>query len=690
MGSQLTGVLRPDVEIIQPGKHGDYPMLFDPQSDSYYRISSQTLRVVSHLTVSLPISQFIEKLSGQGVTVTLEDMVHLLAFLHQNNLMAPEPGQTREKYRNLQEAKEKTAFLRFSSSFLFIRFPAWKPEAFFRHMAPYVSWLWSKWFIIAIMIPAILGYILALRDFPKVRDTLLDSICWAGFVKYSLAIVIVKLFHELAHSLAAIGHNCPVRGIGIGLMIFYPRLYTDITDAWRLPRGERLLLDGAGIIAELIIGGLSALLWCYLPPGQLQSTLFYLFAVSAIGTIFANGNPLIRFDGYYILCDLLGIDNLMAQASSCFREYWQRILFHVGTIKPRKHTVFLLLFGASAFIYRIFLNLSIFLLIYHRFLKAAAVILLCLMLYGSLIYPLYNEIRSLRKYSKATGSYAAFVTLTILAVIGVLILFVPVNFSFSLPAEVKPEIIQVLAVDEGGYLTESVSDIPRFVKKGELILQLSSPQLGFAKERLKTVGAMDRAVLEQQLLTPERLAEAELTRRKMQSNDTAISELERRGNALSIKATADGVFIPCIKKASAGRYLSKGTMIGHLHSSHFSIRAYSEDRHLRNITPGMPASIEFPDSLVKLNAYVEEVVPIAVEFGKSPVISPFGGDIPVYPDEKKREGFQPVIPLYTVNFALEKHEAIRPERTVYARIRYRVRLYDYVKRLVLSVIRREV
>ncbi|MBO5958731.1 MAG: hypothetical protein J6Q65_01280, partial [Lentisphaeria bacterium] len=311
----MTGMLRQDIELIRPGEHGDFAMLFDPAADAYYKISKRSLEIISRIDKSYPLMDFLHLLNNCGMQVTKDELLQLIAFLHQNNLIAPEYGQMEKKYAQYLKVREDTLFLRFSSAYLFFKLPPLRPEKFFNFIRPAVSWMASKFFVFLLLIPAVAGYVLMLRDFPTVRATFLDSLSWAGLAKYFMAILVMKVVHEAAHSLSAIHFRCRVRGIGLGFMVFYPRLFTDTTDSWRLPRGQRLLIDAAGIIIELLVGGIAALIWVYSPPGAWKSTMFYIFAVSTISTIFVNGNPCIRYDGYYILCDVMNIENLMTRSA---------------------------------------------------------------------------------------------------------------------------------------------------------------------------------------------------------------------------------------------------------------------------------------------------------------------------------------------------------------------------------------
>ncbi|MDD3155768.1 MAG: hypothetical protein PHS41_12970, partial [Victivallaceae bacterium] len=428
----MTGTLRDDVELLR----GNPPMLFDRQSDAYFRIAPEALEIISFLTESMPLSRFLELLNRNGIAATKDELLHLLAFLQQNNLLAPEYGHIGVKRERQCVMQEKTWFLRFSAAYLFFKLPPWRPEKFFDRLTPYVSWIVSKPVVLFLLIPALIGYLLVLRDFGTVRATFLDSLSWAGLAKYFAAILFLKFIHESAHSLAAIHFGCRVRGIGLGFMVFYPRLYTDTTDSWRLPRRQRLLIDAAGIIVELLLGGIAALLWAYLPPGAWKSTMFYIFAVGTISTLFINGNPCIRYDGYYILCDLVNIDNLMTRSGEFVRAFWRWHFLRLGEMPRNVRGSFLLCFGIVSFVYRIFLYTSIILMIYFHFAKALALGMIVLELYSIVIYPFWREIQTVRALSKRSGSLAGWYFAGALMLIGALILFLPLSWDIALFGEI--------------------------------------------------------------------------------------------------------------------------------------------------------------------------------------------------------------------------------------------------------------
>jgi len=614
MQEPMTGVLRPDIELIG----GKPALLFDPATDAYFKVSPETLKVVSFLTVSQPVEQFREALSKQGVALSKEELLQILGFLQQNNLLVPEYGVIGFKRKKQAEIKEKTLFLRFSAAYLFFRLPPIRPERFFEKITPAVSWLASKFMVVLLLIPAVLGYLLILRDFNAVQQTFWNSLSWAGLVKYFAAIVLLKIIHESAHSIAAMHFRCRVRGIGLGFMVFYPRLYTDTTDSWRLPRNQRLLIDSAGIIAELLFGGTAALLWCYLPPGPWKSTMFYVFAVSTISTLLVNGNPCIRYDGYYILCDLVNIENLMSRSSDYVKRFWRWHVLRLGMSPTDEKGGVLFIFGVLSSIYRIFLYTSIILIIYHKFTKALAVVMMFMELYSILIYPFWREVVTIRQMSKRSASHAGVLLSGIVLAVLSVILFYPLSWNITLPGETVSETRTVISIAENGYLTEPLKHKARPVGKGETLFVMESPVLEQNIRKMEKTVEYDQILWRLQQLDEKLFAIGSVTEKKMQSDLLAQNELKRRKADLRMTSPVDGIFVPVLPDLSAGVFLPKGCKVGEVVSLRHVIRAYSDDYDIGELEIGNRADILLPDQLDIIPAEISDISMIAEPLKDSP------------------------------------------------------------------------
>ncbi len=681
----MTGVLRADVELIR----NDPPLLFDRQADAYYKIAPAMLDILAFLTESEPIPQFLEKLDRNGIQVTQEELLQLLAFLQHNNLLAPEYGQIGVKRQRQAEMRGKTAFLRFSAAYLFSKLPPWRPEHFFEKISPYVGWLASKQLLMLLLFPALTGYLLLLRDFGAVRETFLDSLSWAGLAKYFAAILFLKFIHEAAHSLAAIRFHCRVRGIGLGFMVFYPRLYTDTTDSWRLPRKKRLLIDSAGIIIELLLGGCAALLWTYLPPGAWKSTMFYIFAVSVISTLFVNGNPCIRYDGYYILCDILNIENLMTRSSEYVKQFWRWHFLRLGSRPDNPRGTILLCFGVCSFVYRIFLYTSIILVIYHKFVKAVAVVMMILELYSILIHPCWREIQTIRALSKRSANRARWYLGSAMLLILAAILFLPLSWSITLPGETVPSERMLLTLAESGYLAEKLPRRARPVQAGETLFQLDSPQLDAAVRRLEGTLQYDETLYALQQLDDKQFSETPVTLEKIASDRLSLNELFRRQTDLAVRAGATGMFVPELPDLSPGAFLAKGWKIGEIVSEKPMLYAYVQDRELGKLKVGDQATVTVRDSLTAWPAEITTIDKISTRLENSPLLQHFGGPIPVYFEAEKSNSYASVLALYRVELRFIGNPDIDCGRVATVKISHQEQLWTRLAQTALSVFHRE-
>lgn len=680
-----TGILRPDIELLR----GDELMLFDPGADAYYKITPQMFKLITHLTEELPLPEFQQRLMANGIAVSLEELQETIMFLRQNNLLIPRYGEAAARQQQIKKLKEKNKVLHICSSYLFFRLPPWRPEKFFQKYRAFFNIFTSKLFLLALLLPAALGYLLVVKELHKVHAAFIDTLSWAGLVKYFWTIVFLKFIHEAAHSLAAIRFNCRVRGIGIGFMLLVPRLYTDTTDSWRLPPRQRLLIDGAGIIAELLLGGIAALFWLYLAPGAAKSTMLYIFAVSTLSTLLVNGNPLIRYDGYYILCDLLKTDNLMSRAAMVFRQSWRWYFLRLGAPSADPQRAFLLIFGSAAFIYKFFLYTSICLLIYYRFTKVAAMVMLAMEIYILLIHPCWKELKSLRALSgKSAWTAGKFMlAAAILLIAG--IVFLPLSWSIELPGETVFEFRHPVTVEESGYLTATMPKSPRAVKASEALFSLHSPRLEYSLRQLHASIQYDQLLLELQKLDEKEFVRQNSTIQRLVTDTLGLAELKRRQKKLTVYSKNDGFFTPAItKELSAGAFLLRNSVIGTVHSGRIIINAYADDREIGKITPGMTGIATTGDALQKIPVRVKQIEKTAASFKSSPLLQNTGGTLPVYQNGNE---FKPVQTLYKIELEAANGGSLPlfSGRTVSVKLTHTSQLYKTLSSFLLGFWRKE-
>ena len=220
-----------------------------------------------------------------------------------------------------------------------------------------------------------------------------------GAFIYAIAIIIVKIIHEFAHAYTAKYYKLYVPTMGIAMIVLWPVLYTDVTEGWKLQkRSQRLAISFAGIAAETIVAGISTFFWGISEPGLFQSVCFVIASVTWISTLVINLNPAMRFDGYYIMCDLTGIDNLQLRAFNYTR--WQLRKWLLGLDVPcpedlvtpqRKYGM--IIYTIYTWIYRLFLYTAIAVFVYYKFTKALGVFLFLVEIIVFLMLPFFSEAR---------------------------------------------------------------------------------------------------------------------------------------------------------------------------------------------------------------------------------------------------------------------------------------------------------
>ena len=181
-----------------------------------------------------------------------------------------------------------------------------------------------------------------------------------GLVYFGLAVVLAKILHEFGHALAARHFGCSVRAMGVALLMFWPILYTDTTDAWRIrSRRDRAMIGLAGMMVELGLASICLLLWNFLPDGFLRTVMFMLSTSTWIMTLAVNLNPLMRFDAYYVLSDATGVENLQERSNAMGKWRLREWFFGLGQPAPETGRSWLILFAYMVWLYRLIIFFGI-------------------------------------------------------------------------------------------------------------------------------------------------------------------------------------------------------------------------------------------------------------------------------------------------------------------------------------------
>ena len=632
--------LRKDLQLFEDKKkqgEGSDWILFDPVADKYFRIEKKEHLILSFFNSSSTAEELLDKVKKVDSSIDSKDINTVISFLHSNNLLLSTHIITENKLISAKMQKDANSFNRLLHSYLFFRIPVWKPDKFLSDSLYIVQAICNKWILFALSLFAFVGYISLIVHWNEFETTIIDSLNYAGAVKYGITVVILKFIHEFAHAYAAKNAGVRVRRFGIGFIVFFPRFFTDITDSWRLGgKKSKLLIDAAGILLELMIGGLAVLFWVYLGPGIAKTIAYYVFAVSIINTVLVNGNPFIRYDGYYLLMDFLNIDNLQQRSRLLISKAIRENFFGIETPLPFEFTgwrkCLIIIYGISAFVYRIFLYTGIILIVYYKFTKFVGIILACIEVYLLVLKPFYREITTIIKLkSKAEGkkiivTFSAFIIL-------LLIFFIPLPWSVSIPAVVGSSKNNIIYVKESGFLKSINPAKDLEVKRGEQLFLLKNP---FNEYREKIVEAqlkvkeveLDRLKNHSENKFTESLSSKIQQIKHLKDN---LKEMARKRELLSIKSPITGTFVLFDWRMKPGKWLGKGEPIGEVFSDKNTlIYAYADEESVRSFHLGEKVKIYLEGDIRSFEGQVVSINPIPTkEWTPSPLLDTAGGPLPV-------------------------------------------------------------
>jgi putative peptide zinc metalloprotease protein len=370
----------------------------DPVANRFFRISWLEFEILNRWSLG-SAGPIVESIQRDTTIQPSAAQIELFArFAQNNNLFQAQTPEDTERLAKQQEAGKPGLPRWFLKNFLFLRVPLLRPERFLQATLPLVRWTFSPLFLRLLMATALCGFFLVSRQWAHFVHSFQHLFSPEGVVTVGFTLLLVKLLHEFGHGYATHHFGCRVPAMGVGLLVFWPVFWTDTTDAWKLAdRRQRLLIDAAGILTELAIAILATLLWSLLPDGPLRSSIHLLASTTWVVTLGVNLNPLMRFDGYFLLSDWLDIPNLQNRSFAMGRWWLREQLFNYGDLPPEALPIrrrrLLITYALAVWVYRFFLFFSIALIVYHLFFKALGLLLMVYELGAFIALPILAELR---------------------------------------------------------------------------------------------------------------------------------------------------------------------------------------------------------------------------------------------------------------------------------------------------------
>ena len=593
--TQELPTLRPELQLMRGSAAGNGAptwLIFDPLQNRFTQIDGTAFRLLKLWPRQGSLPAVLAAAAAEEIDVDENELNRLVLFLQQNGLTV-EPPQGGWRYFHTQRAgRHRSLLSTLIHNYLFFRIPLWRPHNFLTRTLFLAAPLGSPMARNIFLLLGLAGLYLVSRQWDAYLGTFQAFFTWEGALIMMAALLVVKAAHELGHAYTARHYGCHVPTMGVAFMLLAPLLYTDVTDAWRLrDRWRRLQIDSAGIKVELAIAAIALFLWPFLPDGPLRSIAFVLSAVSLATSLFINLNPFMKFDGYYLLSEFLGIENLQPRAFELGRWKLREVLFGLGIPCPEDLPKWLagvlILYAYATWIYRVLLFLGIALIVYHYFFKVLGVALFTVEIVFFVLRPIWSELKVWMKMRNQIATSGRSAVTALLVLVSIAALFVPWSSRVEIPAVLQMAEMQHVHAARPARIAALHVRHGQWVEAGQSLLTLVS-------------GDMDQALLLAR--TRLRLARLRYSRRAASSGDrerslileqeiTALVEkikgLKRERAELDIKAPISGRIVRLNPLLHDGRWIGSAELVAVIGNRGGQIvRGYVSEESMWRISPG--------------------------------------------------------------------------------------------------------
>ncbi len=616
-------------------------LIHDPLSDKYFKIGWHEFECIARLHRHKTAQDLVQDIhTNTSLDISLEDVKEIILFLQQNKLLQ---GPSEQAY---QPAKKIPFIIKLVKNYLFFSVPLLRPEKLLDILEPLSRPFFSRPFIIFSMLLLAGGLIATLLRAEEFLNTFFNLFSLQGLLITAGLFTLIKITHEFGHALTARRYGVDVPHMGVAFIVMYPILYTETTGAWKLTsKRKRLHIGLAGITTELILAAYFLLLWHLLPTGSPGQTIaFAVVTISLIGSLFVNLNPFMRFDGYYVLSDLMGIENLHARAIEMARWRLRQFLWGLPDEPPEEFEPdrkrFMIWFGFAVLIYRFFLFLGIAFLVYHIFFKPLGLILMLIELAWFIGLPILKELKIWGQRRKDIFKQRRTILTTICIGAFIALGFIPWHGSVQIDAIKHPENYRAFYASDSVQILRFSYENGQRVQKDDILIELKSDQL----EKKIRLAEIEIAKLEQEKRQAQslrfentRYLAAEMAK-KIEAAQEQLKLLHDQKKNLIITAPFSGIINAIDPALHEGRFIEKGSaLFSIMDSSNIRYTGFLNERSRERLNKGQIESIFIPDShlykhtVVNLNS--RDFIPVKklewqelASIYNGPIPSDFGTD----------------------------------------------------------------
>jgi putative peptide zinc metalloprotease protein len=680
--------LRADLEISRHIFHGDsFYVVRDPVTFQSHTVSAIDYQILIRLNKSISLGEVFETLTAQGTLTTDREKdffgfiltLQHLGFLH---LPITNGKVLYKRYQQRQDAKRRGKLL----SFLFVRVPLVNPDAFLDRTVKYVRPLFTRFAFacwVVVMCACGLLFVNRWNEFISPVQSVLAA---RNLLLLGALLVGLKVLHELGHAYACKVFGGKVPEMGAFFILFTPCAYVDASAAWGFPnRIHRIIVSLAGMYIESMIAACALLVWSWTSPSFLHSCAHHVILLAGVMTFAMNLNPLMRYDGYYVLSDLLNIPNLRSRSYTQVAVIFKRLV--LGVRQPQNAfrlmmRITLFVYGVAAIQYRVVLVLAICAIIAFKFhipgLVAAALYLSSMLLGNIKKLTLY-----LWKSPETAPVRRRAVVLSLIVLIGIPLglMAVPFRRIQHLQGVVVAEDETRIYAAASGFMTPGSAKPGTTVVTGDAIFRL---------ENIEISGNVRRAEAELELLRLQSRIEQRQSRDRVSPSEhkvakmrTLLEQANKDSESLIVRSPADGTVIDVKHTNHSGQFIKQGNHVATLIFGQWMIRCLATAENIADMQArvGKPVRIRI---LANLSHDIEGTIFRISEMGSKKIeslsLTQLGhGTIPVSPLTQEASE-----PYYQIFIQLADNEGHLLRHGMIAQVCYESNKETYGNRFIRS------
>ncbi len=587
----------------QTYRHETWFLLGDPASSKFYRFNAPAYRFLGLLDGTRTVQEAWDVCNAQlaDEAPTQTDCINLLAQLQMFGLLRNDlpidPDRLRERIDQVRERKHAERV----GGYVFYTIPLINPERFLARYVDLARIVFSGKGLIVVCLLALFAISNILPRWTELSVAANNIIAPQNLIFFTLSLFLMKVVHEFAHGFACKAYGGRVTEIGIFMMMVLPLPYCDATTSWAFSsKWQRIMVATAGMMIEVALASIAALVWVYTSPGTLHSIAYNFMFIASVMTIIFNLNPLLRYDGYYMLADYLEIPNMTSRSHELFKYLTRRYAFGLKgeqspPLESKREGAWMIAHACCAFPYRMLVVVGIVLFVANQYF----ILGFLLGVFGGIMWLVVPVFKGL-SYVVADPAIqvvrprAVGVTFGALAVLILFIGVLPMPSRVWAWGVVEPRNLITYRAANNGYVKDISIEDGEAVEKGQLLLRVHNPVM---------IGDFERAEARLQLATTRLLAAGssspvarDLAEPLYEDAQAQYASLHEMADAMLVRADFAGRVVAPSIRTRDNTFVTQGADLVTLADfNDLIIRAYISDTDFAQLVDDASENLEAVD-----------------------------------------------------------------------------------------------